>query len=278
MADHYACITLDFDTIALWTAMGQTSPTPLSRGEFGAVAAPRLLELFASLGIETTWFMPGMTIDTYESVCRQVAEAGHEIGHHGYDHVAPGSLSRDEELDQLKRGNEAIERVSGRPARGYRSPAWDLSSNTVQLLLDEGFTYDSSMMGHDWLPYRARSGDAAQPGGPMRFGKPTALWELPISWSTDDFPHFEYFRGNGLRTAQGVLDNWLEDFLYMREHADWGVMTYTLHPFVIGRGHRLRMLERLLAELREAGAEFVTAEQAVEQFAAAQDSIRDLPE
>jgi peptidoglycan/xylan/chitin deacetylase (PgdA/CDA1 family) len=261
---HQVCITLDFDTVSLWIAMGQTSPTPMSRGEFGLVGAERLLRLFEQHGLQTTWFMPGLTIDTFESACREVANAGHEIAHHGYDHVAPGGLDRASELDQLRRGNDAIERISGRRARGYRSPAWDLSGNSVELLLQEGFIYDSSMMGHDYVPYRARSGDVVRAGEQVQFGDATDLWELPISWSADDFPHFEYFRGGGLSAADGVLANWLGDFRYMQENYPRGVMTYTLHPFVIGRGHRMKMLDRLLTTLREEGAEFVTAEQAIE--------------
>jgi len=263
MPRHLVCITLDFDTVALWLALGQTTPTPVSRGEFGAVAAERLLRLFSAYKIPTTWFVPGITIDTFEPVCRAVVEAGHEIGHHGYDHIAPGGLTREQERDQLKRGNEAVFRISGKPARGYRSPAWDLSPNSVELLLEEQFVYDSSMMGHDFEPYRARIGDVVESGQPPRFGRPSALWELPISWSADDFPHFEYFRGSGLRSASSVLENWVEDFLYMKENTSWGVLTYTLHPFVIGRGHRMKMLERLLVTLREEGAEFVTAEDAI---------------
>ena len=262
---HLVCLTFDFDTVSLWMAMGQTSPTPVSRGEFGVVAAERLLKLFERLGIRTTWFVPGLTIDTFESICREVAEAGHEIGHHGYDHVAPGGLTIAQELDQLKRGNDAIERVSGQTARGYRSPAWDLSANSVQLLLDNGFVYDSSMMGHDYLPYRARMGDRVVPGEPVVFGPTTNLWELPVSWSVDDFPHFEFFRGGGLKPASGVLENWLDDFDYLCENLDWGVLTYTCHPFVIGRGHRMKLLERLILSLLEKGARFVTAEEAVSQ-------------
>ena len=121
-------------------------------------------------------------------------------------------------------------------------------------------------MGHDHLPYRARIGDEVSADRPIRFGKPSDLWELPISWSLDDFPHFEYFRGGGLRSAPDVLANWLEDFSYLLEEESRGVLTYTLHPFVMGRGHRMRMLTSLLASLRELGAEFVTAEQAIALF------------
>jgi len=265
---HLVSLTFDFDTVALWLAMGQTTPTPLSRGEFGVVAAERLLKLFEKYEIKTTWFIPGITLDTYPDACRAVAQAGHEIAHHGYDHVSPQGLTREEERDQLLRGNAAIERICGQAARGYRSPAWDLSDNSVELLLECGFVYDSSLMGHDYLPYRARHNDHIEPGKPIQFGPPSSLWELPVSWSVDDFPHFEYFRGGGLRPASGVLENWLDDFDYMIENFDWGVLTYTCHPFVIGRGHRMKMLERLLENLLAKGAQFVTAEAAVAAYAA----------
>ena len=59
------------------------------------------------------------------------------------------------------RANEPIARLYGRNARGYRSPSWDLSPNTIELLLKNGFVYDSSLMGADYWPYRARKGDKA---------------------------------------------------------------------------------------------------------------------
>ena len=52
----------------------------------------------------------------------------------------------------------------------------------------------------------------------------------------------------------------------MREIMDQGVITYTCHPFVIGRGHRMRMLDRLIAALADNGAQFETAENALEAF------------
>jgi len=52
----------------------------------------------------------------------------------------------------------------------------------------------------------------------------------------------------------------------MTDHYDWGVITYTFHPHVIGRGHRMAMLERLIERLRAGGAIFVTMEQAVMEY------------
>lgn len=271
MARHIVCLTFDFDAMSGFVARGLNTPTPISRGEFGAVAAPRILELLRRFDAPSTWFAPGVVIGTYPQVCEQIVAAGCEIGHHGWTHRTPASLTREQEEAELVRGNEAIEKLSGRKARGYRSPAWDLSPHTVDLLLKHGFVYDSSMMGHDWLPYYARQGDVIEAETPMRFGQPSALVEMPISWSLDDFPHFEYLVDRagvrpGLQNASAVLENWLGDYEYMAREAEWGALTYTMHPYVIGRGHRLLMLERLLSQLAERGASFLTLEQAAAEF------------
>jgi len=94
---------------------------------------------------------------------------------------------------------------------------------------------------------------------------------MPISWTLDDFPHFEFLRTKttlmpGLMNANAVLDNWISDFLYLRENFDWGVLTYTFHPFVIGRGHRMRVLEKLIERIARDGGEFVTMETAARKF------------
>jgi len=272
MARHLVCLSFDFDALSLWIARGMTTPTPLSRGEFGIVGAERILALLARHAIAATWFIPGHTLETYPEVCARIHGAGHEIGNHGYAHEAPATLTRDQEAAALTRGNAAIRRVTGRDARGYRSPSWDLSPHTVGLLVEQGFLYDSSMMGHDWLPYRARHGDEVTADRPARLGPPTALIEMPISWSLDDYPHFEYFRASayvqpGLKRAGDVLDNWVDDFRYMARSTDWGVLTYTFHPQVIGRGHRMLALESLIQALAGMGAVFARMEAAAEEFA-----------
>jgi hypothetical protein len=96
---------------------------------------------------------------------------------------------------------------------------------------------------------------------------------MPISWTLDDFPHFEFIRTStviapGNMNANVVLQNWIDDFLYLDQNLDWGVITYTFHPFVIGRGHRMVILEKLVATLRDHGAEFMTVENAAAEYLA----------
>ena len=270
MPRHIVCLTFDFDTMSGFIARGLTTPTALSRGEFGAKASPRILAFLRSRGIRSTWFTPGFTIETYPRECEAVVKTGHEIGHHSWAHVPPVGQSREQEEADLERANEAIRRLTGRKARGYRSPSWDLSPDTVDLLVKHGFIYDSSLMGADYWPYRVRQGDVVEPGQPYRFGRETALIEMPISWSLDDHPHFEFLRTPqtvlpGLQSARTVMDNWLDEFRYLKKSVDWGILTYTMHPYVIGRGYRMLALEDFVDVLTRECAVFMTMEDAARE-------------
>ena len=263
---HVACLTFDFDVLSPWIYRDQVTPTSLSRGEFGLVGARRLLTFLRDEGIASTWFIPGHTIDSFPEACRAVVDAGHEIGHHGWLHEPPADLgSREAELAVLDRGLQSIRNLTGAGPAGYRSPSWDLSPWTVDLLLERGFVYDSSLMGDDSTPYRCRSGDLVSRDQPFVRGPETDLWEIPISWSLDDYPHFEHVRGRqpGLMNARDVLENWVSDAVWLRNNQDRGVLTYTMHPQVIGRGHRLVMLTALVGSLRDLGFRFLTMQEAL---------------
>ena len=268
---HLVTISFDFDAMSGFIARGMTSPTPISRGEFGALAIPRILALLAKYRIQSSFFIPGHTLETYPAQCRQIFDAGHEIGHHGWTHLPPNDLTREKEEEGLVRANEQIKKLTGQYARGYRSPAWDLSPHSVALMLEHGFFYDSSMMASDHMPYRVRQGDVIELEKPAVFGKATQLIEMPVSWTLDDYPHFEFVRTKqwvlpGLMNAGLVLENWINDFRYMKASVDWGILNYTFHPFVIGRGHRMIALETLLRTLAEEGAQFMTVEQAARAY------------
>ena len=250
------CLTFDFDAFSLWMSRGMVTPGPLSRGEFGAHAVPRILRLLADRGISSTWFVPGHTAETYPDLCRKIVEAGHEVAIHGWNHEAISALDGGQERDVLARAFESLQRVTGVAPTGNRTPAWDYTAETVTALLDLGVVYDSSLMSTDYTPYFTRTGDVCLPDVPYRFGDPSRLVQLPVSWSLDDYPLFEYFRASdyvmpGLRTPHDVFGNFYDDVRYMVREEPGGVCVVTFHPQVIGRGHRMLGLEAFLDRLDE---------------------------
>jgi hypothetical protein len=119
-------------------------------------------------------------------------------------------------------------------------------------------------MGDDFSPYYLRSGDESSPDGPYIFGKNIDVVEIPFTWGLDDFPAFEYVTSRagiqpGLSSPSAVYEIWAGDFDYLYDRLGEGVYTLTMHPQVIGRGHRLLMLERLVRHIRNhQGIEFLT--------------------
>jgi peptidoglycan-N-acetylglucosamine deacetylase len=243
------CLSPDFDAQSLWIGtFRSTSQTLMSRGEFGAVVgAPRLLETFARYGITTTWCVPTHTIQTFPDAVTAILDAGHEIAAHGVYHEYVPGLEFDEERRLLELQLEQHERLLGRRPRGYRSPALDVTDNTLRLLAELGFEWDSSLMGRDFTPYRPQMVVEINLETGNTFGPASEVLEFPVSWFLDDFPELELYKGNALmQSNETVLARWKDSFDYAYERCPGGLMTWTLHPQTIGRAHNLIMLERFV--------------------------------
>ena len=168
MPRHIVCLTFDHDHMSGFIARGLVTPTYISRGEYDMVVIPRLVALLGRYDIKATFFTPGHTIDSSPQCVVPYVEAGHELAHHGWTHRLPASLSRDEEEEEIVRGNNSIKRISGQTARGYRSPP-GTSAPLIDPLLKHRIQYDSSLMATTTTATtRARRRGRAQEAVPAR--------------------------------------------------------------------------------------------------------------
>ncbi len=210
-----------------------------SRGYYGLhTGLPRILDLLECKGIEATFFIPGRNMERYPEPLRNIREAGHEIGSHGYEHEAPTQLVRrpGREAALLEKTQAIFRSALGSAPVGYRSPAWDLNRRTPRLLEQAGFLYDSSLFGGD-APYRLSVYDPA-----------VELLEMPIDWSKDDAAYFLFFKPPvsfaQFHDPESVFRIWRTELDGVVDAG--GVFTLTCHPSIIGRFHRLEVLERLI--------------------------------
>jgi len=238
--DHKCCVILsfDFDAESLWAAARLPNPSLMSRGEYGArVGVPRILTLLDKYDIRSTFFVPADTARRHTDLVKEIHARGHEIGHHGDVHESPLKLQVDEEKRILEVGFDTLEKVVGERPRGYRSPGGALSANSIRLFQEYGLLYDSSMMGDDFQLYLIRNK-----------GEETDVVEIPFSWELDDAPYFLFnFRPAylvGMSSPAKVYEIWATEF--DGAYASEGVFTLTMHPQIIGRYHRLMMLENLI--------------------------------
>lgn len=244
-------LTFDHDSLSDGIRRGD-SPVKLSHAEFGhRVGVRRIMDLLERESIASTWFVPGHTLVTFPDDTDLILAGGHELACHGWYHEDFSALAAADQHAILDRSVEAVRRVTGAPPRGFRAPYWALGVDTLRLVLGAGFEYDSSLMADDYRPYRVRLGDRHSVEEGSSFGAESALVEVPVSWALDDWPHFEPGPGrDGLSAPSKVLEIWTGELRYAYRHAPGGLLTITMHPECIGRGHRMAMLEMFITEAK----------------------------
>jgi peptidoglycan/xylan/chitin deacetylase (PgdA/CDA1 family) len=142
---------------------------------------------------------------------------------------------------------------------GHISPAWEYSTSTVSLLRKHGFQFACDAMDED-IPYYLQVE-----------GGSTDFVELPINWTLDDAPLYWFNLlpplnfGAPYAEPSRVLKLWTSEFdaLY-EEGADFHL---TMHPFLTGRGARVKTLERLIEYvMQKSGTRFCSASDVYDMY------------
>jgi len=247
-------ISFDFDTEPVWMGFQkQQSPSYMSRGEYGARAGlPRVLALLDKHKIPGTFFIPAMSMILHPEQLQAILKrTQHEIGFHSYVHENPLEFKGNEERDTYEKAMKIVVEKTGKRPVGFRSAAWDLTPQTIQIVKDMGFLYDSSMMADD-DPYTL-----------VAEGKDSGVIELPVEWILDDWPYFQLSWSShhvGLRTAEDVYSVWSQEF--DGAYVEGGMFILVTHPQVIGHRYRMQMLDRLITYMKKKpGVWFATHEE-----------------
>lgn len=243
-ADLPVALTFDLDAETLWLARDPASankPIWLSQGTYGPrEGLPRILALLRRYDLRCTFFIPGLVIERYPDAARAIVADGHEVAHHSYSHRWVDTLTEAEEREEMARGVEIIQNLTGRPPLGYRSPAAEFSERTIDLLLEYGIQYSSNMF------------DADSPYLLIQHGQPTDIVELPFAWALDDAPFFLYssrIPGRVMFPPSAVLETWQREFDGLAAEPD-RVFVLAMHPQIIGRPSRMWLLEELIRHAR----------------------------
>jgi len=241
-----AAITFDMDADSLVQigrpekAADMVSTTSMLR--YGPqIGVPRILETYRKLDIRQTFFVPGWSAEQHPEAVEAIVSAGHEIALHSYIHELSYDMPREEEHYWLRRALDALTRISGHRPRGWRAPMYSFSSHSADLLIEEGFVYDASLMGDD-VPYVLET-DAGR------------LLELPTHWGVDDYPQYahkpdlDYMMP--VKAPSEAVRNYREEF--EAHYACGGLWIPVWHPYLTGRLARWWHIEKMLEEIRARG-------------------------
>ncbi len=107
-----------------------------------------VLDLFAAAGVSGTFFTLGCIARRCPKLIRRIADAGHEIASHGWDHRRIFLMNRSEFSADIARTRKTLEDASGRAITGYRAPSFSIDARTPwahDVLAEAGYAYSSSV-------------------------------------------------------------------------------------------------------------------------------------
>ena len=245
-------LSFDVDNETIPIRFGEPTVGALSQAQYGArVGLGRILDLLDRNQIPATFFIPAVSLMITPDMAGQIKKAGvHEFAVHGWIHELNTTLPGDIEKELVQRAVDTLTKLTGTRPVGYRAPSWNFSPNTMRIVQELGFLYESSLMADD-VPYEL-----------VADGKPTGIVELPVEWIKDDAPLYDP-RGNAYSPLRDVAQVWIDEF--DRAYEEGGMFLLTMHPHISGHGSRMVALEMLVDHIkRKAGVWFGTHRAAAE--------------
>lgn len=219
---------------------GDISVGPLSQGEYGSrVALPRIVRLLDEEGLPATFFFPAWSLKLAPEQAQVIQASGmHEIAVHGWIHESNSALDAATEERLLRQAVDALEDIAGARPVGYRAPSWNFSPNTLDIVRELGFLYESSLMADD-RPYEL-----------LQNGEPTGVVELPVEWILDDAPLFNPL-GDRYASPREVMQVWIDEFEGAWEEGT--LFLLTMHPHIVGHRSRIVALRGLIDHIQARG-------------------------
>ena len=229
---------VDNETIAL--RFGEPNAGTLSQGQYGSrQGLRRVVELLDRNRIPASFFIPSVSLQIAPEMATLIKKSGrHEFGVHGWIHELNTTLPDSAERALLTKAVDELTRLTGTKPTGYRAPSWNFSPNTLTILRDLGFRYESSLMADD-SPYEL-----------LQNGQPTGMVELPVEWILDYAPLFNP-QGDRYSPPRDVAQVWIDEFDKAYEERTMFVLT--MHPHIVGHRSRIVALEQLIAHIQKKG-------------------------
>ncbi len=195
----------------------------------------RTMEVLDAFGVKATVVLNSEVCRAYPIVVEECLKRDWEIADHGVTNsVHLYGLPPEDQRAMIRESVEVIRSFTGKAPRGWLSPGLSESFDSLELLWEEGFGYVAEWGLNDDLPY------------PLTVGDGTML-AMPYPQETNDLPVFIRLQ----RTAEEGYRQFVDQFdvLYEEGEKNGKVMSISLHPYIIGVPHRIRVLRRILEHI-----------------------------
>ena len=194
--------------------------------------AYRVLDVLEEYGVKTTWFLNGSGVEVFPGLAKEILLAGHELASENWRHEYVTRQTDEVQKKELERTVASFEKNAGVRPRGYISSGERPNHYTMPLLAELGYRYYMGTINED-LPYTLRT----EKGDLVAFSYGI--------WMTD-----HQMASSARKNPRDILRWWTDQFDQIYEEGEKGrpgMMTMGLHPFIIGRPFRARVLREFLA-------------------------------
>lgn len=116
-----------------------------------------IIETLKNNNVNITFFMVGDWIDKYPEYAKKIYEAGNEIGSHSNTHPHVNNLSKEKNIEELRKCSEKIEKITSKKTNLYRTPYGEYNNNVLQVAQEEG--YKTIQWNIDTLDYNGLTGE-----------------------------------------------------------------------------------------------------------------------
>lgn len=108
----------------------------------------RILDMLDEFALRATFFVLGWVAERLPALVKEIQRRGHEIACHGYAHQLVYRLTPEEFRADISKAKKILEDITGVTVSGYRAPSYSIITRSLwalDVLVEEGFTYDSSI-------------------------------------------------------------------------------------------------------------------------------------
>lgn len=101
--------------------------------------------------------MVGDWIEKFPEAVKKIYDEGHEIASHSDTHPHVNNLSYEQNIEEIEKSNDKIEKITGTRTKIYRAPYGEYNNNVIQAANDKG--YYTIQWNLDTLDYTGLTGE-----------------------------------------------------------------------------------------------------------------------